>query len=227
MSSSKSFWYRLGFALERARHLPSAGTGRLAGLRERAEERVARRQAARRTPRTHVDDAVTAGAVALAARALDAWHPRKRAGLVALLKGGASGAAAALVVELVRPLLDGRGGVGPLDEDAAARLVRGAGQGIVYGAAAERWIPGPPLLKGALYGSAEYVADGMGGLSRLLGRHTPLGRVPPLLTLLDGLDGEDRDFLEHVAFGVALALLYGESAPHANGSGAGGDPGED
>jgi hypothetical protein len=35
--------------------------------------------------------------------------------------------------------------------------------------------------------------------------------VPVLGHLLEELDEHDRDYLEHVAFGVTLAMLYGSS----------------
>jgi hypothetical protein len=58
----------------------------------------------------------------------------------------------------------------------------------------------------------------MGGLYRVLGSHAPLRRVPGLGSLLGEMDPHDRVYLEHVTFGIALALLYGpESSPRSNG----------
>jgi hypothetical protein len=111
----------------------------------------------------------------------------------------------------------GRGpGIGPLDKEMGDRLIAGVGQGLVYGAVVEPRVPGPSLVKGALYGTAEYAVDPVGGLSRLLGAHAPQHRLPVIGHLLKDLDPHDRAYLEHVVFGVALALLYG-SSPSSNG----------
>jgi hypothetical protein len=149
--------------------------------------------------------------VALVAKALNAWRPTRKAGVTGLLKAGLAGAGAAVVVELIRPLLSGKARLPELNEESLNRILVGAGQGLVYGVVVEPRLPGAPFLKGTLYGSAEYALDPMGGIGRLLGPHAPLRRVPVLGHLLEELDEHDRDYLEHVAFGVTLAMLYGSS----------------
>jgi hypothetical protein len=75
------------------------------------------------------------------------------------------------------------------------------------------------VLKGTLYGSTEYVADPAGGLTRLLSTRSALRRIPLvslLARLLEDLDPHDRVYLEHVTFGIVLAILYG-SSPRSNG----------
>jgi len=219
MSSDQSFWFRLGYALERARQTPSRATRKLATLEER--ERVSRtRKALRRRgatpPRPVTDDLIAAGAAALAAKALDAWRPRRGAGAVHLLKAAVAGAAAGLLVDLVRPLLRGTKALPTLDGTTLDRVLAGAAQGVLYAGVVEPRVPGPALVKGTLYGSTEYVADPAGGLSRLLGGQSPLRRIPVLNHLVEDLDPHDRVYLEHVTFGIALALLYG-SSPRSNG----------
>ena len=118
--------------------------------------------------------------------------------------------------DLVRPLLRGRVELPSLDQDTVDRILAGAAQGLLYAGVVEPRIPGPPLLKGTLYGSTEYVADPAGGLTRLLGGESPLRRIPVLGHLLENLDPHDRVYLEHVTFGIVLALLYG-SSPRNNG----------
>jgi len=214
MPSDQSLWYRLGYALERTRQAPAAGAGKLASLRERAARKGDRRPDA---PSPALpDDLLAAGAAALAAKALDAWRPRSKTGAVRLLRAGAAGAGAALLVELVRPLVDGRSGLPAPDRALVDRMLTGAAQGLLYAGVVEPRIPGPALLKGALYGSTEYAAHPAGGLTRLLGSHAPLKRVPVLGRLLEDMDPRDRAYLEHVTFGIALALLYG-SSPDNNG----------
>lgn len=228
MSSDSSLWYRVGYALEQARQLPSTGGRTLAGLRERAagdpgqasrggrEGRAPEADRggdgpgpAERTRRLPLDDAVATGAIAVASRLLDRWKPRGTAGLGGIVWAGAAGAAATLLVELARPLLSSDGSEPALGARTPERLLGGAAQGMVYGAVLEPWLPGPPVLKGALFGSVEFVLHPSGGATGLLGSRSPLGRVPMVLTLLEQLEARDRSFLEHVAFGAAVGVLYG------------------
>jgi hypothetical protein len=228
MSSDSSLWYRVGYAMEQARQLPSTGRRSLAGLRERAtgdpdeaspggpeggppeaDRGGDPPRPEERTRRLPLDDAVSTGAVAVATRLLDRWRPRGTAGLGGILWAGAAGAAATLLVELVHPLLSSDGSEPAVDAHTPERLLTGAAQGMVYGAVLEPWLPGPPVLKGALFGSAEFVLHPSGGATRLLGSRSPLGRIPMVLTLLEQLETRDRSFLEHVAFGAAVGILYG------------------
>lgn len=217
MPSEQSFWYRLGYALERAKQIPASGGRKLAGLDERAKPDSS---SSGNTPRegngsgafSATDDLVASGAVALAVRLLDRWQPRRKLGFTGLLKAGASGAAAALLVELVRPLLKGRADLPELGGATAAHMLVGAGQGLVYGGLVEPRLPGPETLKGALYGSAEYAVAPSGGLATLLGPLAPHRRIPVLGHLLADADTDEQAFLEHVAFGVALGVLYGSVA---------------
>jgi hypothetical protein len=210
MPPNQSLWFRIGYALERAKQGPPAARRALGGLTDRpARAPKASRPAPEAWP--SADDLFASGAAALVAKVLDGWRPRGKTGMTGLLRAGAAGAAAALVVDLVRPLLRGEPGLQPLGRDTADRMLTGLGQGLVYGAVVEPRVPGPPLLKGTLYGTAEYAVDPMGGLARLLGSHAPQRRLPVVAHLLENLDPHDRAYLEHVVFGVAVALLYGSS----------------
>lgn len=216
MSSKKSLWYRLGYALERTRQNPAQGVRKLASLKDRKAPDRRRDRSSSVRPLLSTDDLVASGIVAVVAKTLDAWRPVKRAGLVRLLQAGAAGAGAALLVELIGPLLRREATMPVLGEDTLDRVLSGVGQGLVYGAVVEPRLPGPALAKGALYGSAEYAVVPVGGLGRMLGPHAPLRRVPVLAHLLEDMDPHHRAYLEHVAFGVTLALLYG-SSPSSNG----------
>jgi len=217
MPPKQSFWYRLGYALERARQAPSSSRRKLSGLRDR---RAARRADGETRAATTVwpvaDELLASGIAAAAARMIGALRPRRKRGVLGLFRAGLSGAGAALLLELVRPLLEGRPSLPSLDSELPERLLVGASQGLVYGAVVEPLVPGPPLLKGTLYGTAEYAVDPVGGLSRLLGSRTPVGRVPALARLLEELDPHDRGYLEHLTFATTLALLYG-SIPSSSG----------
>jgi hypothetical protein len=167
-------------------------------------------------PWPSIDDILASGAAAAVAKLLDGWKPRRNTTTLRLLRAGVAGAGAALLVDVLRPMLRSEPGVGPLDRETGDRLLAGIGQGLVYGAVVEPRVPGPTLVKGALYGTAEYAADPAGGISRLLGAHAPQHRLPVIGHLLEDLDPHDRVYVEHVIFGVALALLYG-SSPSSNG----------
>lgn len=217
MASEQSLWYRIGYALERAKHPTSPGDKKLKGLAERAP--VGRpRQGDEVAERGGLspDDLVTAGLVLAAGKLLDVWRPRRRARLSTLLRAAVAGAGAALLLDLLRPLLAGRPSVGGLDAETGQRVLAGAGQGLLYGAVVEPRIPGPALLKGALFGAAEYAADPAGGLSHVLGTHAPQRRLPLVRDLFEDLEPHERTYVEHLTFGIALALLYG-SSPSSNG----------
>ena len=211
MPPKQSFLFRLGYALERARQGPPAAGRSLKGIAER-QAKPSGGEGRPSQAWLSVDDIITSGAAAAAAKVLDGWKPRKQAGALQLLRAGAAGATAALIVDVLRPLLRGGHGVGPFDAETGDRLLAGIGQGLVYGAVVEPRVPGPILVKGALYGTAEYAADPLGGLSRVLGAHAPQRRLPVVGHLLEDLDPHDRAYLEHVIFGVALAVLYGSSS---------------
>ena len=194
MPPKQSLWFRLGFALERARQGPPAVARSLDGLAARqAKPSNAEGESGRVLAWPSIDDIVASGATAVVAKMLNGWKPRRKTATLRLLRAGAAGAGAALMVDVLRPLLRGESGVGPLDRETGDRLV-----------------------KGALYGTAEYAVDPVGGLSRLLGAHAPQHRLPLIGYLLEDLDPHDRVYVEHVIFGVALALLYG-SSPSSNG----------
>jgi len=215
MTSEESLWYRIGYALESAK-IPSlppvrGGSGRAARMRSR-------RRAEAQAPRAGGvgDDLVTAGIAALAARLLDAWQPSRRTDFKRLVWAGAAGAAAALLLDVLKPILRGEPALPTLDRDLADRLLAGVGQGLIYGAIVEPRVPGPSLVKGALFGSAEYAAEAAGGLAHVLGKHAPQGKLPFVGRMFEDAYPHDRAYLEHLAFGVALALLYGFS-PSSNG----------
>lgn len=230
MSSESSLWFRVGYALEQARQLPSTGRRGLAGLRDRSggrggedgnatsehgkEGRGGGSKGDGETP-AQLEEFLATGTVAVAARLLDRWRPGRSTSPGALARAAAAGAAAALLVELMRPLVRDDTDAPELGSDTPEHLLTGAGQGLVYGAVLEPWLPGSSLVKGVLLGSAEYALHPSGGLTGHLGSRSPLGRVPMVLTLIQGMKGRDRSFLEYLTFGVALAILYGR--PSSNG----------
>jgi hypothetical protein len=267
--SDLNLWYRLGYALERARHAPPAARKSLAGLAERkgrvgeadmpgleagargatepgapglsgrGRGRAAGARAAGREPGgagrrdaagsdgrgadapleegarallPAAEDLLASGLAAAVGRLLGSWGARRAPGLGDLLRAAAAGAAAMMAHDVLRPYLgDARRPAAP-PRDLVEGLLEGAGKGLVYGTVVEPRVPGPGLLKGVVYGSAEYAADASGGLSRLLRSLSPQGRVPGLARLLEDLDPHDRTLAEHLVFAVTLALLYGRGS---------------
>ena len=198
MHKKENLSYRLGYALETARsRLPSAGEAG-GGERPSPVDDVSHKV---------LDALLTVGAGSVLTRVLSLWPSRKGPGLFRLFRAGAAGAAAAFLAELARPVLTGRNTETALEEKLTDVLLAGAGRGLLYAALVEPRLPAPPFLKGAAYGGLEYALRPWGGLAELAGSKAPHGRIPALQLLLKDR-GADEQLVEHVAFGVALALLY-------------------
>ena len=146
---------------------------------------------------------------------MEIWRPQREARLTQLVRAGASGAAAALLLDLLKPILNADHAHPLLDKATGNRMLAGVSQGLLYGTLVAPYLPGPPLLKGVLFGCAEYAAIPSGGLSQLLGSHSPKG-YPVLESFFETVDRPNRAYVEHLIFGVALALVY-ESSPSSNG----------
>ena len=84
---------------------------------------------------------------------------------------------------------------------------------MLYGAVLEPRLPGSPLLRGATFGVMEYVTSPFGGLDGILGASSPNRTMPIVAALLGRGDSEAKSgagsITDHVAFGIALGLLYG------------------
>jgi len=235
MAQSRSIWFRIGYALESARREPArapGGGGRLRGLRERRDDgngvtadkddaggASRQRRDGARPPSVEeaLDALIAAGTGTLAGRVVGLLPSRRRPGLLALLRAGAAGAGAALLRELVSPLLHGDVRLPELAGPRMAEsLLAGAARGLVYGSVVEPRLPGPAAARGVLYGSLEYAVSPWGGVAGLLGDHSPLRRVPLLTGLFEdyapGYDG----YVDHLVFGLALAVLYGSEVPDAS-----------
>ncbi len=223
MHENEDLWYRIGYALESARQrLPAAPAPGSSVPEERAgapESRATGRewmaaalQKARErnldAPSSKILEAVlTLGAGTVLTRVLAVWPGRRKPGLFRLFKAGVAGAAASFLSELARPLLSGRPTDKALEDELTDILLSGAGRGLLYAALVEPRLPPPPVLQGTAYGALEWALSPWGGLEELAGSAAPQHKVPVLSVLLKNR-GEEEQFLEHLAFGVALALLY-------------------
>jgi len=205
MKGEESVWYRLGQSLERAR-------GSLDNLPIPAMQRDGRkgrknRKPARKRERGDADlqTLLASGAGAAGIRILRRLVERRRPGLGSLVLAGAAGAGAALLREVVVAALahDDEG----VREELAEALLAGAGEGVLYGALLEPYLPDSSLLQGVAVGTAGYFTAPLGGLRGILRPLAPYGSVPVLGSLLSGEERE-RSLLEEVGYGVALAVLY-------------------
>lgn len=217
MASSTDIWYRLGYALESARiRGPAAPLRSLASRRrEESRRRPKDAQPERKGPGDDegggLELALAAGAGTLLARVLRVWPGRGRPPVERLLRAGLAGGGAALAREVLTPLLRGEPRLPALDGDLPERVVAGTARGLLYGAVVEPRVPGAPVVRGLLYGTAEYALSPWGGMRGLLGRFAPYRRLPVISGLLAGSEGGEDTLLDHVTFGIALALLYGDA----------------
>ncbi len=198
MKKNDDLWYRIGYALEAARHrlpaIPQESLKKKPTVADQASHKV-------------LDALLTVGAGSILTRVVSLWPGRRRPGLFSLFRAGAAGAAAALLAELIRPALSGKKAELSIEEELTDVLLSGAGRGLMYAAIVEPRIPGSPILQGSAYGALEYALTPWGGLEELAGAAAPHRRIPALGVLLRGR-GEEEELLQHLAFGVALALLY-------------------
>jgi hypothetical protein len=209
MSNKNDLWYRMGFALETARlRLPEAPAiaGKLlkhAGKKPKKGKSTPLDEATQKL----LDAVLTVGAGTALTRALAFWPGRRRPGLFGLGRAGAAGAAAAFLAELLRPALAGDKPARTQEDDLTDLLLSGVGRGLIYAAIIEPRIPGPFYLTGSVYGALEWALTPWGGLEEVAGPAAPHQKIPVLSTLLQRRK-EDEELLEHLAFGIALALLY-------------------
>ena len=223
---SRNPWYQLGYALERARSRPtqeriqSLGE-KLAAFRREGQggQAVARRGRAgdgreEREGTEALDWILASVSGALVSGLLREWTPRRKPGPGLLVRAAGAGAGAMIFQELAHVLLsDDPQQTARRSRALGDRLASGLARGLVYGAIAEPRLPGPPVVRGVLYGTAEFLLSPMGGLGRLFAREVPFGRVPVLRSLVEDTAAETDGYVEHLVFGLALALMAGETLP--------------
>lgn len=230
MSASRSVWYRLGYTLEKTRRSPVQK--RLASLAERQEAATQEGDGvlsqvfealvggSRDTPKGTGGDAAGAvdgrdlapllGTVGIAALSrVVARRPLSLGGMVRAALVGAGAETARLVV---RRLRSGRTDPDELADD----LVRGAANGLVYGTLLGPIAPGAALSKGLIYGAGSFLASGEGGVPELLGSLSPHRRIPGLSGLVRPVVNQE-DVVDHLIFGIVLAILY-ESSNASSGT---------
>ena len=161
---------------------------------------------------------LVAGALAALAAGLVRGASARRAPLRRriLARGALAGAGAAGALLILRHLSARRTERGSDDGDAsgnlAGELLAGAGRGIIYAALLDPYLPGSPPLRGALVGTAHYLAAPLGGLFVRMQEYSPIRRVPLVSALLDVGTAPDAPFQDFLLEGVLLALMYGNGS---------------
>jgi hypothetical protein len=210
----------MGYALESARHEPAGKRLLTAGRRRNGRNSapkdgppVRSRQREAAEEGAPADDALDALLTtltgALAGKALGLLPAGRTPGVLGLARAAAAGAGAALLREVLDPLLRGEARIPQLGPETGEALFAGAARGLLYGAVVEPRLHGPAALRGALYGSIEYAVSPWGGLGQLMGERAPHRRLPLVQGLLGDYALGDDGWLDHLVFGLALALLYG------------------
>jgi hypothetical protein len=153
---------------------------------------------------------LTGGATALAATLFVRRARSRRPSSGGLLRGAAAGVGAATAVYLLHALLDRRDDdTGKPPREFTDEILAGAGRGVLYAALLAPWIPGPPVLRGAIAGTADYLTAPIGGLFSRLQPLSPIRKVPVISILLETGDAEDDPYLTFLVNGALLGLLYG------------------
>lgn len=214
MKGDGSVWYRLGAALERARlALPGGGEED-----RRGRPRRRRRRARQGSPLLELlggnsdrpfplAGLAAAGSGTVALRLARRWADSRRPSLAALLGAAGAGAGAALARELAVAVLERE--ARHVDDDLMDAVLAGAGEGMIFAALVEPWLPDSPWIQGAVLGTAGYLAAPWGGVGGVLEPLAPQRSVPILGKLLEGTRKDrERPWLEHLAHGLALAFLY-------------------
>ena len=225
---SKSIWYRLGYALELARHgarsaqesrsgeealsakkAPRAAKSGSAARARTAQKARGKATDARSRPVSSTVDQLIATGTGILGDRLFSIVAGRRPGTLRLTHAALAGAGAALALSLFRNGKNGASGDGQGPHDTTAELLSGAARGVLYGAVLEPRLPGSPLFRGATFGVMEYVTSPFGGLDGILGASSPHRTMPIIAALLGPGDSVAVSMADHVAFGVTLGLLYG------------------
>jgi len=207
---ASSIWHLLGEALERA------GAALVATSEPpTAKEKLRWRGKPSTAPGEPWSEILLGTGTALFSAAAFRWSRSHTPPARLLVRGAAAGAGAALALVLLRLLRErGEGGARPdateLAQEVSDELLAGAGRGVLYAALLHPLLPGPPLLRGALAGTADYLASPLGGVFSQLQPLSPIRRVPVISVLLEIGDVEESGLLPFILQGAILGALYGD-----------------
>lgn len=220
MSDSETRWYDLGYALEQARQAPSRArldklVDRLMSFRDDggSEDHGDSEGSSAVTSGDGgaVFDALVGGSAAAVSTQLLRMVPKHSDPTVMrVAKGAVAGAAATFARHLAGPLLRGRLEAPEFGADLPARLASGAARGALFAAVVDPRLPGPVAVRGAVYATVEYLLAPNGGLGRMIGGAAPWRIIPGANSLVTKLDSGEETIVDHLVFGLALALMLGE-----------------
>ncbi len=217
-----SFWHSLGRSVENVIS-PRPGSSTLSSAgRSRPRKRPVDRLDARDRPGDPVSGVLVGAVTALIVSVIRRWSRSNRPSPRAMAKGAVAGAGAAGAALIYRLLLT-RAGEGSLDPSRASRrgspseladeLLAGAGRGLIYAALLDPYLGGPPIVRGAIAGTVDYLVAPLGGLFSSLQEFSPIRRVPVISVLLEAGDAEDDPYLTFLLHGAVMGLLYGDDSP--------------
>ncbi|MDE0395270.1 MAG: hypothetical protein OYK82_10865 [Gammaproteobacteria bacterium] len=156
-----------------------------------------------------VAGALAALAVSLVRRAGARRAPVRGRSLAKGAVAGAGAAGALLILRFLSIRRTERASDDGNDGNLAGELLEGAGRGLIYAGLLDPYLPGSPPLRGALVGTAHYLAAPLGGLFVRMQEFSPIRRVPVVSTLLDVGTAPDAPFQDFLLEGVLLGLMYG------------------
>ena len=212
MPSKQSFWFHIGYTLEQLRSISTETAEKVRISEDTTSDRTQNApEDIRATWSSLLEGIPTTDILGAISTLMKHRKPSHMTTLGNLAKAGASGALSALIASFLNPKTRESTDLA-LDRETRDRLLSGIRRGLLYSAISEPKVPGPIVLKGALYGTIEYAAKPVGGLSQLISTHKSPYPFSALENLLEGLESHDHSYMEHVVFGVLLALLYGSSA---------------
>ena len=212
MPPKQSFWFHIGYTLEQLRNISTETAEKVRISEDTTSDRTQNAPENLHTTWSSLLEGIpTTDILGAISTLMKHRKPIHMTTFGNLAKAGASGALSALITSFLNPKTRESADLA-LDRETRDRLLAGIRRGLLYSAILEPKVPGPTVLKGALYGTIEYAAKPAGGLSQLISTHKSPSPFSALESLLEGLDSHDHSYIEHIVFGVLLALLYGSSA---------------
>ena len=203
-----SFWYTLGRTVETAVSALPGGRGDVSSLLSRPDPPPGRRS----NGRNPISGILAGATTAFVTSRLSNWTGSRRPRLQRLLRGAVAGAGAAGVLMAARVLIERKEGTAVEDAaEVADELLAAAGRGVLYASLLDPYLPGPPVLRGALAGTAEYLTTPWGGIYSLLRPLSPIRKVPVISVLLETSEAEDDPYVAFLLYGVMLGLFYGKA----------------
>jgi hypothetical protein len=236
MKGKKDLWFRVGEAMERvlqavpgveepsgprrkgSRSAPKRGRRRGKGRKGQARSGGGARLLGLldrdgggldELARSPLAGLAAAGTGTMALRLVRRWTDQRRPPMSALLGAAGAGAGAALLRELVLTALDRDQG-GDTGEALVGAVLNGASEGLVYASLMEPFLPDSTLLQGSILGAAGFAAAPYGGVAGVFRPLSPHRSIPLLGSLLEAAEDarEDRSLVEHLVYGLAVALVY-------------------